>query len=498
MPDDSATLAVRHKPVGVIDIGSNSVRLVVYSGVMRTPIPIYNEKSICALGRDLETTGKLNPDGVEKALSALRRFTKLSEAMGLAQLEVLGTAAIRDAKDGDEFVGHVARETGLKIKVLSGKQEAKRSALGVLCGIPDADGMVADLGGGSVELVNVRRGSFDHHATLPLGTLRLLEASGSDPAKALKIINKYFEQERWISEVKGRSVYAVGGAWRALARVCIAHMNYPLHVLDNFTLTRPQAISLFGLISHLSPQTLEKIRGVDKSRLATLPIAAMMLERLLEIAQPETLVFSIYGMREGQFYKNLPEDLRAADPVISAAEQMCRSAGRDPVTGYETFDWLAPLFPGETEEQSKLRLAACLMRDVCWSEHSDYRAEQAFLRVLRLPFMGLEHEDRAGLALALFYRYRTDDTTPTIDHAHAMLDDERIHRVRTIGLALRLTYALTGGTSGVLPRAKLDCGESAVILSLPKDEPIFGSGSYAKRLSRLANHINREGMVEWF
>ena len=222
----------------------------------------------------------------------------------------------------------------------------------------------------------------------------------------------------------------------------------------------------------------------------------MMLERLLELAQPQTLVFSIYGMREGQFYKDLPDAIKSVDPLISAAEEMCRSAGRDPRAGYEAFEWLAPLFPGETDEQSKLRLAACLMRDVCWSEHADYRAEQAFLRVLRLPFMGLEHEDRAGLALALFYRYRTDDTTPTIDQAHAMLDEECIHRVRAIGLALRLAYALTGGTSGLLSKAKLDMSETTVILGLPKDEPVFGSGSYTKRLNRLANHINRSAKIE--
>ncbi len=496
MPDDSTTLAVRHKPVGVIDIGSNSVRLVVYSGVMRTPIPIYNEKSICALGRDLESTGKLNPEGVEKALRALRRFKVLIGAMGLDRLDVLGTAAIRDAADGASFVDAVLAETGLTIKVLSGKQEAKFSALGVLCGIPDADGMVADLGGGSLELVDVHRGEFARHATLPLGTLRFAPSSGHIDGKAISTINKHLEQEKWISGVKGRSIYAVGGAWRALARVCIAHMNYPLHVLDNFTLPRQKALSLFGLISHLGPQTLEQIRGVDKSRLQTLPLAAMMLGRLLELGKPDTLVFSIYGMREGQFYKDLPDSLKAEDPLISAAEELCRSAGRDPRTGYEAFEWLSPLFPGETAEQAKLRLAACLLRDVCWSEHSDYRAEQAFLRVLRLPFMGLEHEDRAGLALAMFYRYRTEDATPAVEHAHAMLDDTRLRRVKTIGLGLRLTYALTGGMPGILEKAKLDMGEKTVILSLPSNEPIFDSGSYPKRLSRLASHLDCSEKLE--
>lgn len=494
--DASKTLAARHKPVGVIDIGSNSVRLVVYSGVMRTPVPIYNEKSTCGLGRDLETTGKLNPDGVEKALRALKRFTVLAEGMGLDRLDVLGTAALRDAKDGQEFVSVVKRATGLEISVLSGKQEAKRSALGVLCGIPDANGMVADLGGGSLELVDVQKGDFTSHASMPLGVLRLSTSSENDPEKASKVVNSYLEKEKWIAGVKGRSVYAVGGAWRALARVCIAHMNYPLHVLDNFTLTRQQALSLFGLISNLSPQTLEKIRGVDRSRLQTLPLAAMMLERLLEIGQPENLVFSIYGMREGQFYRDLPADLKAVDPVISAAEELCRTAGRDPRAGHETFEWLTPLFPGETDQESRLRLAACLLRDVCWSEHPDYRAEQAFLRVLRLPFMGLEHEDRAGLALALFYRYRTDDTTPIIDQAHTMLTESRIHRVRSIGLGLRLAYALTGGTSDILGKTKLDKGASTIVLTLPANEPVFESGSYSKRLSRLASHTGKTAKIE--
>lgn len=496
MPDDTTTLAMRHKPVGVIDIGSNSVRLVVYSGVMRTPIPIYNEKAICALGRDLESKGKLNPDGIEKALDTLIRFKALARSMGLERVDVLGTAAVRDASDGPDFVTRVKEQTGLSIEVLSGKQEAKRSALGVLCGIPRADGMVADLGGGSLELVDVRSGKFQHHATLPLGTLRLAEAASESFSQGVGAINEHLDEQTWIPGVQGRAVYAVGGAWRALARVCIAHMNYPLHVLDNFTLTRQQAVSLCGLIAHLGPQTLGKIRGLDKSRLSTLPLAAMILERLLEVGQPDTLVFSIYGMREGQFFRDLPDQLKAKDPLISAAEELCRSAGRDPRSGHETFAWLSPLFPKETEAQAKLRLAACLLRDVCWSEHPDYRAEQAFLRVLRLPFMGLEHEDRAGLALALFYRYRTDDTTPTIDQAHAMLDQERIDRVHTVGLGLRLAYALTGGAPGLIGKAKLEMGDADVALSLPETEPVFASGSYPKRLSRLASHLGRSHRIE--
>ena len=496
MPEYSTTLTVRHRPVGVIDIGSNSVRLVVYSGVMRTPIPIYNEKSICALGRDLESTGKLHPAGVAKALSTLKRFTVLTSAMGLDRLDVLATAAVRDATDGQNFIDTVKEETGLVIKLLSGKQEAKRSALGVLCGIPNADGMVADLGGGSLELVDVAGGKLAHHATLPLGMLRLAESSDQEIDKASVIINVHLKNEAWIAGVKGRTVYAVGGAWRALARVCIAHMKYPLHVLDNFTLTRPQALSLFALISNLGPQTLARIHGVDKSRLQALPLAAALLGRLLELGQPDTLVFSIYGMREGQFYKDLPSSLKTADPLISAAEEICRGAGRDPREGYQVYNWLSSMFPGESAVQAKLRLAACLLRDVHWSEHPDYRAEQAFLRVLRLPSMGLEHEDRAGLALAIFYRYRTDDKILTVDQAHAMVDDDCLHRVRTIGLGLRLAYVLSGGAPGILEKSKLEVAGATLMLSVPSSEPVFDGGSYPKRLSRLAAHIGKKAKIK--
>ncbi|MFL2771365.1 MAG: exopolyphosphatase [Rhodospirillaceae bacterium] len=489
MSQDNANLAQRPKPVGVIDIGSNSVRLVIYSGVTRAPIPIYNEKTICALGRELESTGKLNPEGITKAIDTLRRFKTLTDGMELARLDILGTAAIRDASDGPDFVCKVQEETGLIIKVISGKQEARRSALGVLCGIPTADGMVADLGGGSLELVDVCNGKFGEYATLPLGTLRLAETISKEAKSGLLSVNEHLAKHKWITGVRGRTVYAVGGAWRTLARVCIAHMNYPLHVLDNFTLTRQQAVSLFGLIAHLGPQTLKRIRGVEKTRLATLPLAAMMLERLVEIGEPNTLVFSIYGMREGQFFKSLPSQYKKIDPLISAAEEWCRSSGRNPQTGYEAFEWMSALFPNEKESNTRLRLAACLLRDVCWSEHPDYRAEQAFLRVLRLPFMGLEHEDRAGLALALFYRYRTDGTTPTIDQAHTLLDTNRVKRVHTIGLCLRLSFSLTAGMADMLDKTRLERSEKELLLSVPANEPMFSAGSFPKRLARLANHL---------
>lgn len=477
------------KPVAVIDIGSNSVRLVVYDGQTRTPIPLHNEKAICALGKGLEKTGKLNPDGVKMAFDTVGRFVTISRALGAGSIDALATAAVRDAADGKAFAKALARKTRITVQTLSGKQEAERSALGVLCGIPDADGIVADLGGGSLELVKVGNRRMSEHTTMPLGLLRLTEAAEGDRDKALSIIDKALDKHKWVSKQRDKTLYAVGGAWRSLARVCIAQMNYPLHVLDNFTLERQQAISLFDLISRLSQRSLEQIKGVSKSRLAMLPLGAAVLERLLEVVKPRALVFSIYGMREGQFFKDLPAAVRKQDPIISLAEEMARAAGRSVEAGYESFAWMSGLFKDESARQRKLRLAACLLRDVWWTEHPDYRAEQAFLRVLRLPFLGLGHEDRAALALVMYYRYQSEATAPIIEQAHALLAESRIERIQTVGLAMRLAYALSAGAPGWVSKTSLKIDGEKLVLRVPGSEPLFRTGSYDRRLKRLADHL---------
>jgi exopolyphosphatase/guanosine-5'-triphosphate,3'-diphosphate pyrophosphatase len=484
------------KPVAVIDVGSNSVRLVVYSGQTRTPIPLHNEKVICALGKGLEKTGFLNADGVGMAFDTVARYVRIARSLGVERIDTLATAAVRDAEDGAAFAKALEKRCDVKVQILTGKQEARRSALGVLCGIPDADGVVADLGGGSLELVQIGGGEMSEHTTLPLGLLRLTEASDGDRAKALSIITKALDKHKWVSKAKDKTLFAVGGAWRSLARVCIAQMDYPLHVLDNFTLDRAQAISLFDVISRLSPRSLEQIKGVSRGRLATLPLGAAVLEQLLEINKPRVLVFSIYGMREGQFFKSLPDNVRKQDPLISLAEEIAHGAGRSTAAGHETFDWMSPLFKDESFRQKKLRRAACLLRDVWWTEHPDYRAEQAFLRVLRLPYLGLGHEDRAGLALALYYRYGSSPSEPVIKQAHALLPESRVHRVQTIGLTLRLAYALSAGAPGVLKKTSLKIASGSLVLTVPESDPLFKGGSYHRRVKRIADHLGLEGRVE--
>ncbi|MBP02313.1 MAG: exopolyphosphatase [Rhodospirillaceae bacterium] len=483
------------KSVGVIDVGSNTVRLVVYANFNRVPIAVYNEKAQCALARNLDTSGVLNPEGVKKTLELMQRFSLITKKMHIDKLGVLGTSALRDAKNGDEFVSLIRQKTGLNINVLSGKKEAELSALGVLCGIPLADGTVADLGGGSLELIDVGNANRARGITLPLGTIRLADFSGSDISLAKKLVDSMLVEQSWIKKTKGRTLYAVGGAWRALARICVAQMDYPLHVLDNFTLTRSKANALFKIISHLGPESLSRIVGISQGRAQSLPLAAMVLRRLMSYGQPSKVVFSVYGMREGFFFRSLTRQEKSQDPLISMAEGICQSSGRDPEIGYEVYRWLSPLFARESAVQKRLRLAGCILRDAYAAEHPDYRAEQAFLRLLRLPFMGLEHEDRAGLALALFYRYRTFDIIPSVEKAKDMLSANRLERVKGIGLGLRLTYALSAGMPQALGAIQIELTKKFLILNIKNQDYFYNEHSFLTRLNRLAQHFGRQAQI---
>ncbi len=491
----SDRVGCRRKPVAVIDLGSNSVRMVVYDALARTPLPLFNEKVVCGLGSGLAATGRLNPDGVALARDAVARFVGLARAMGVAQIDVLATAAVREAEDGRAFAREIEGRHGVKVRVLSGGQEAELSALGVLCGIPDAEGIVADVGGGSCELVLVGGGRAGRHASLPLGVLRLADLSGGSQTRAERLIDEHLAPLDWTDAARGRALYAVGGAWRAVARVLIAQTTHPLRILDNFTLRRRQAETLTDLIAHQSRKSLEKIAGVSKKRIPYLPMAALLLDKILDKVRPDRLVFSVYGMREGQFYKRLSPDLRRRDPLLAACADMARAAGRFPEHADEIMDWMAPLFPGESAAHRRVRHAACLLGDAFWSEHPDYRATQAFLRVLRLPFVGLEHTDRARLALAVHARYaRTDDSGETLP-ARAMLDAADLTRATAIGQALRLASALSGGAPGILPGCRLVPTPGALALELPDNPPVLAAAPYQRPLERLAKTLDREPAV---
>jgi len=486
-----------HGRVAVVDIGSNSVRLVVYDAPTRLPIPMYNEKAQCALGRGLGATGKLNPQGVDCALSSVKRFVGLATAMGVKNLELVATAAVREASDGPDFITDVHDAIGHNIQVLSGEDEAKYAALGLLMGVPHADGVIGDLGGGSLDLVGLENGRFGESATFALGHLRLSEVSEGNPERARAIVDDAMSDLKWLKGVRGRTVYAAGGSWRALARILIDQTSHPLHVVDNFTIDVEAALKILHLISGAGRHSLELIPGVPKKRIDTLPFAAAALEGMLKASQAARLQFTGFGMREGVLLSCLSDDLRHQDPLLSACKTMRERTGRFSVKGREMLEWMAPLFPDETAAEQRLRYAACLMSDIGWNEHPDYRAEHSFIRTLRVPYAGLTHADRALLAATVYVRQNGDLGDPLIRPILGLLDVGQLSWIKVTGLAMRLAHTISGSAPGVLTKTQLVANGDKLLLNMAKkDRDALLSEAVLRRLKTLGRALGLKGKVD--
>jgi len=481
--------------VAVIDIGSNSIRLVVYDGLKRAPLPIFNEKIMCGLGRGLARTGRLNAEGTVAGLTNLVRFSRLARGLGVERIEVLATAAVREAEDGAAFIDEVERLTGLRVQVVPGVREAQLAAMGVLSGTPGAKGVVGDLGGGSLELVWVDHHRLTNHVTLPLGPLRLMELGNARQGSLVKHIDQFFESQPWLESVRGETFYAVGGAWRSLAKLHMERSGHPLHIIHHYTIPAPQARDFAADIAGLNRSVLEKSPSTRR-RSDTVPYAALVLERLLRAACPERVVFSAYGLREGHIFSLLSEETRRTDPLIAACGDLARASGRS-VPADATFAWTEGLIAGEDEATRRLREASCHLCEIAWAEHPDYRHEIAFQRVLRYPFPGVDHEDRVFLAMTAFARYCGGTDGPAVDAVRSLLPEGRAAKALVLGLALRLAHTLTGGAAAALSRTSLRVRHEELVLSLPEDRSVMTGEVVERRLNTLAGALNRVAVVAW-
>jgi len=478
----------RRDCVAVIDIGSNSLRLVVYDGVRRAARMLLNEKVLCGLGRGLGETGRLNPDGVELARVNLQRFVSLARAAGAARLDILATAAVRDASDGKDFAAEIERRFGVRVRVLAGAEEGRYSALGVLSAIPEAAGIAGDLGGGSVELVPVGKGRAGPGATLPVGPLRLA-AIADDEKRVRDFVDRQLATVAWLGRTDG-NFYAVGGAWRALARLHMEQSQYPLHIIQQYTLPRAEAEKYLDLVARQSRKSLERISTISRKRLEVVPLAARVLLRLLRRTEPKELVFCAAGLREGHLFSLLDAAEQRSDPLIAACLEEAQANPRFGVAGEALFAWTSPLFPKEPPARQRLRRAAALLSDIAWHEHPDYRAEQALRRALYMPLTGVSHAERAFIALALHARYGGRGSIELAAPLE-LLDEDALAAARSAGLAFRLGYTITGGVPGLLNGVSLSLGSNTIVLSfVPASAGRFGE-SVQRRLDALGRSLGR-------
>jgi exopolyphosphatase / guanosine-5'-triphosphate,3'-diphosphate pyrophosphatase len=486
-------------PIAVFDIGSNSVRLVAYEGLTRSPTPIFNEKVLAGLGREVQTTGLLAPDAVEKALGALMRFRALCGTMGVERMWAIATAACRDARNGRAFIAEAQRICGTKIDVLSGRREAELSALGVVSGIYKPDGIVGDLGGGSLELSDVLGHRIRPAVTLPLGGLALQDISARSLKNAARIAERSLADVRILKEGRGRTFYAVGGTWRALGRLHMWQTGYPLHVMHGYVIPAKEAMEFLRLVQRVDPSTLSQIEIVADARRPLLAYAAVVLEHIVRIGQPKQVMMSALGVREGLLYSLLGNKERKRDALIAAAQELNVLRSRSPRHGEELADWaeefMASTGIDETAEEKRLRHAACLLGDIGWRAHPDYRGEQSLNVIAHAAFVGVDHPGRAYLALAVYFRHvglADDEISP---HVRELATTRMIYRARILGAAMRVAYLVSAAMPGVLPHAPMKVERGRLKLKLKGRYAALEGERVFARLRQLARLVGREPVL---
>ena len=487
-----------NRDVAVIDVGSNSVRLVLYRLEGRAIWQVYNEKVLAGLGRSLGETGQLSPEGAAAAMAALRRFRAVLDGAGPAEVFTAATAAVREARDGRAFVERVRAETGLAIRVLSGEEEAHYSALGVIAGQPRAEGVVGDLGGSSLELVRIAGGRPAAGVTLPLGPFALGAPSPIEPQHLAALIRSRLQTAR--PAYAAACLHAVGGAWRNIALIHMEATRYPLRIVQQYEMTAREALEAARFVAQQSRASLERMPGVSRKRAETLPYAALVLEALVETLGFERVSLSAYGLREGLLLDALPAEARGRDPLIEGSAAIGARQGAAEHLGPVLQAWLGPvwgrlppLFPDGGD--AVLLAAACRLADMGARLHPDHRADLAFDQVLRAPTPGQSHPERAYLATAVFARFTA--SPPASRGVERLLSPERLRRARALGAAMRLGCDLSGRSAKLLFRTRLTLDDRGLLLSVEKDAQDLTLGEQTKkRLASLAGALQIEHRIE--
>ncbi len=479
-------LARRQSHYGIIDVGSNSIRLVVYDDLSRAPFPRFNEKSLVALGAGLDDKGRFTKAAFDDALRAIRRFGAVAKAMDVTRVDILATEATRRAANGDELVKKIKAATGLKTRILSGEEEANYTALGVISGFFQPKGLVGDIGGGSLEVAEILGDRVGERVTsMPLGALpvnRMME-EGFDKAKAEVDAILDGNLPPLLTEPV---FYAVGGGWRALARVHIAMNDHPIGVVHGYELPAKELSKLAKALSKMTPEEVAELPDVPGRRIATLSASALVMWRVLRRLKPERVVFSAFGLREGWLYAQLDEEERYRDPLVEGAQAIGLPDARVPAFSKALGHWTADLFPGEGQIDRRIRLSACALTDMAWRDHQKVRATESFLRLLQFPFVGISHTERAFLAVAIMARYggKVDDLAKS--RIGDLLTRNELQRAEILGRTLLLGHRFSASVPEILEKSCLRIDADAVKLEVLDKESMPDSDAVQSRLRQLA------------
>ncbi|MCM2370160.1 Ppx/GppA phosphatase family protein [Aporhodopirellula aestuarii] len=487
-------------PIAVIDIGSNSVRQVIYEGLTPAPSVLFNEKVLCGLGRGMVKSNRLNESGVERTFLALKRFRALANQLNVAKTHVIATAAVRDAENGEEFIEAVTRITGCQVEVLTGPMEARYSAMGIQCGFHRPTGIAGDIGGGSLELITVEK-ELGEGITLPLGGLKLAELSGGSLSVAKKLARAKLKEVSLNWPGIERNFYAIGGTWRSLAKLHIANKNYPLPLVHDYELS---ATEMMDFCKSIATDDLSKVTGIEavsRNRRDLLPIGAVVMRETLRALKADRVVMSSVGLREGVLYSMLSPEEQSGDSLLEACQDLSTLRSRNPEHCLELATWtdaaFATLGIEESEDDRRHRTASCYLADIAWRAHPDFRAQQYIGIIGNAGFVGITHEGRAYLAMANYYRYTGLGSKVNPPAIAALASPAVQKKARVLAAMFRVLYLFSATMPGVISKLTLrkdDAG--AVILSIPESISGLCGERPNERIRQLGNELGMDVTLE--
>ncbi|MFZ4540557.1 MAG: hypothetical protein ACOYNL_01950 [Rickettsiales bacterium] len=473
--------------IAIIDIGSNSVRMVVYHALKRVPLPLFNEKYMCALGKGLARTGKLNPEGVKQAEAAIARFLVMANRLAVASLDIIATAAVRDASNGDAFVRSLEKTHGITITVITGEREAELAAKAVLSSFHEPFGISADLGGGSMELANVERSIVGERASCHLGSLRILDSTDGKRDKMEDLIKSELKAIPWLKESMPPAIYAIGGGFRSLAKIHMKKTGYPLDLVHEYHISRRAVSQMREKLIEMPPEELKALPGISDKRASTIVPTAMVLHQLMSVTSATEVRFSVSGIREGFFFDLLEPKMQKEDALLASANDLAALIGRTGTYGRELYDWMTPLFTGEPLAWRRIRRGLSKLSELAWSIDPNFRANWAYQRIIQSSLKGIDHKERLMLALALYHRYQARWKG---DKSEIKLLDERERQwARCVGLAANLAFQLSGGRGGNLHHAKLSFHDGQVLLMLDEEAAPLRTEAVEKRVEGLGDAL---------
>jgi len=481
------------RPVAVLDIGSNSVRLVVYERHARSLTPLYNEKTACSLGRGLAQTGMIAPENIERALTAIQRFALVAKLMRVGAVHILATSAVREASNSKDFVDAVEDMMEAKVSVLSGKEEAHFAALGAISGMPGFTGVVGDMGGGSLELSEISHGADATGETHELGVIRVQDDSGNSPDKAIALAKRRLKKSEVLNG-QGGTFCAVGGTWRSLAKIHQVLRNYPLHMVQHYEVPAADMVQMCEAIiagTSAGAKAYQGAEAASSGRRELVPYGAAVMLEVLKAGKFDKLVFSAQGVREGFLYGLLDEGEKAIDPLMQMAEEVNVLRSRSPAHAENLIDFTAQFLSaiGQTEtiEEERLRRVACNLADIGWRGHPDYRGEQAVDMVAYGSMIGVDHPGRTFIAEMLAVRYMGLKHKSISADLLALSSDAMSARARLLGASLRVAYPMSAAMPGILPRVSFSVDKGALRLHLPHDLAFLDGEHLRGRLDQLAS-----------